>query len=213
MNSSILFKGIPAEAANRIKDAPECFAKRFSSEAVIYSETDFCKAIGIVQEGSAVVKSAGSDSVVIRRLEAGDCFGVAAVFGGEEYVSKIIAESECEVLFIPETVMKKYMKEYPELCFNYISFLTGRIKYLNVLVDAYSSPSVTVKLAKFIYAHMMGSDVPFGFTLMELSRSLAVGRASLYRALDELSALGIIEKDGKLISVKDPQKLERYIKN
>ncbi len=208
MTGSVLFDGLPKGVYEDIKNDKRCRIECYAPGDVIYTADNFERSLGLIINGSAVVKSHGGSGVIVRRLEADDCFGAAALFSQREnYVSEITALKNCSVLFIPEDVIKAFMERYPRLSLNYIRFLTGRIEYLNTLVDAYSSSTVISKVSKFIYAHQLGSGVPFGFNLTELSKSLGIGRASLYRALDELENSGAIKKDGKNISVLDLDKL------
>ncbi|MBQ2387779.1 MAG: winged helix-turn-helix domain-containing protein, partial [Clostridia bacterium] len=44
-----------------------------------------------------------------------------------------------------------------------------------------------------------------------LSDRLGIGRASLYRALDDFEADGIIHRDGKNIFIKDINTLKKFI--
>lgn len=208
MTGSVLFEGLPKGVLDEIKNDKQCRMEHYAPGEVIYTADRFERSLGLITDGSAVVKNHGGAGVIVRYLEADDCFGAAALFSKREsYVSEITAVRRCSVLFIPEDVIKSFMERYPRLSLNYIRFLTGRIEYLNTLVDAYSSSTVISKVSKFIYAHQVGSDVPFGFSLTELSKSLGIGRASLYRALDELENSGAIKKDGKNISVLDLDKL------
>ena len=145
----------------------------------------------------------------MRLLSEHECFGVAAVFSGDtRYVSYISAKTDCTVLFIPEEVVSKAIERIPRFSRNYITFLTTRIQYLNTLVDAYSSPSVDVGLGRYIVAYVGGRDVPFNLNMTALSKSLGIGRASLYRALDELENHGLITRENGKINVTDIEKLK-----
>lgn len=146
----------------------------------------------------------------MRLLSEHECFGVAAVFSVDtRYVSYISAKTDCTVLFIPEEVVSEAIERIPRFARNYITFLTTRIQYLNTLVDAYSSPSVDVRLARYIVAYVGGRDVPFNLNMTALSKSLGIGRASLYRALDELENHGLITRENGKINVTDIEKLKK----
>lgn len=185
--------------------------KNYKSGEVIYSKDSFEKAIGRLKVGSAVVHNTDENGAIVRVLEVGDYFGVATVFNDEKtYVSSIAAKTDCEVEFFAEDEVAELINSDGEFAMKYIKFLTSRIGYLNTLIDAYASQSVVTKLSKYLVAYSSGMDVPSGLSMTDLSKSLGVGRASLYRALDELIDAGAIEKKGKEIVIKNLDKLREF---
>ena len=207
-----LFKGLSdAEIAGFVND-DTCTVEKFAKGETIYSAEKYKRAMGYILSGTAEVNNCENNSVLIRCLKKGSCFGVAALFidKDEDYVSQIVATTDCAVLFIPEETVVKAINDYPVVAMNYIRFLTDRIRYLNTLVDAYSSPNVETKLARFITAYVDGQDLPFNLNLTSLSRSLGTGRASLYRALDSLESGGMIRRKDKKITITDIEKLKSY---
>ena len=70
-----------------------------------------------------------------------------------------------------------------------------------------SAPSVTQKLAAFLLREENG----IAQTKVKLASALGVGRASLYRALDELTESGLISVDGKSVTVIDSEGLSNII--
>lgn len=202
MPAITIFQGLSEEQISSIINDEQNESVKFKKGDIIFDEEHFAKKLGIVLSGKAKVFSKGSDGVVIRFLTPGMCFGVATLFNDySTYVSTIKAADNCEVKFIPQSVMSKAISTYPVLAENYIRFLTGRIHYLNALVDAYSSPNIEKRLARYMLAYAEGKDLPFDLNMTELSKSLAIGRASLYRALDSFEEAGYISKNGKQIII------------
>lgn len=212
MGKFSLFNGLTETEVEAIVNDPECEQVQYKADSVIYSADDYRRAVGVLLSGKAVAKSGDDNGVIVRCLSKGDCFGVAAVFAkdGKPYVSSITAKTDCNILFLPEAVIARLVSQYKSFAANYISFLTGRIQYLNRLVGAYSSPNVETKLARFVSAYVDGEDVPFDLNMTSLSKSLGIGRASLYRALDSLEAAGVIRRDSKRILITDIKKLKQY---
>lgn len=212
MSKFPLFNGLTEAEVQSIVEHPECEQILFKANSTIYSADQFRHAIGVILSGKAVAKNGDDSGVIVRCLSKGDCFGVAAVFvhNGKPYVSNITAKTDCTVLFIPESVISVCLTQYKNFAVNYVSFLTGRIQYLNRLVSAYSSPNVETKLARFISAYVDGEAVPFDLNMTSLSKSLGIGRASLYRALDSLESNGVIKRDSKRIIITDIKKIKQY---
>ena len=212
MSKIPLFNGLTDTEIQGILNDAECDQVQFKADSVIYSGDHFRRAIGIILSGKAVAQNGDDNGVIVRCLSKGDCFGVAAVFAYNDkpYVSVISAKTDCTVLFMPESVITRCINQYKPFAANYIVFLTGRIQYLNRLVSAYSSPNVETKLARFISAYVDGEVVPFDLNMTSLSKSLGIGRASLYRALDSLEESGVIKRDSKRIVVTDIEKIKQY---
>lgn len=209
MRNISIFKNLTDAQISSVINDDRCVTLTHKAGEDIYSADNFKRAIGIVLGGTAVAQSSVNGGVTMRLLNEGECFGVAAVFSSDtRYVSYISAKSDCTVLFIPEEVVSSAIERIPQFARNYISFLTTRIQYLNTLVDAYSSPNVEVRLARYIVAYVGGRDVPFNLNMTALSKSLGIGRASLYRALDELERAELIKRENGKITVTDIVKLK-----
>ena len=75
--------------------------------------------------------------------------------------------------------------------------------------DVYSDMSKS-SMAYDWTAYVDGEDVPFDLNMTSLSKSLGIGRASLYRALDSLEANGVIKRNSKRIIITDIKKIKEY---
>ena len=210
MNNIPIFKNLTKAELDWIVTDSRCETVTHCTGEDIFSADNFRRAIGIVLSGTAIARSSLNGGVTMRLLSENECFGVAAVFSDDtRYVSYISAKTDCTVLFIPEQVITKAIEQIPQFAKNYIYFLTTRVRYLNTLVDAYSSPNVEVRLARYIVAYVGGREVPFDVNMTALSKSLGIGRASLYRALDELEKSGLIKRENGRINVTDIEKLKK----
>ncbi len=85
---------------------------------------------------------------------------------------------------------------------NYLSFLTGRIFYLNRRIDAYTGGSAECRLAMYLLDNQQDGvppkvTLPFGMN--KLAELLGIGRASLYRAMETLEKKGIAARKGNAL--------------
>lgn len=199
-----LFSGLNADVISALLSDPACASVSFAKGEVIFDPEHFSRRIGVILSGSARVMSRKCGGVTIRILTKDMCFGVAAQYtDSDTYVSCIVADEPCRVLFIPQQVVQEGIRRSPELAENYIRFLTSRIRYLNALIDAYSSPTVESKLARYLVAYTEGNEAPLIVGMSELSRILGVGRASLYRAMDAFVERRWIARQGKTVKILD----------
>ena len=171
--------------------------KAFEKNECIYECNNFSKALGVLLNGKA---KAVSGEVALTEFLAGSVFGAAAVFANSDtYVSKIVAKSDCEVLFISEEKLKELFKDFPQTAINYISFLSSNICYLNEKISLFTADSVESKL----YAYLSNNCSDEKINMSKLSNTLGIGRTSLYRAFANLEQKNIIvRKDGKVSVLK-----------
>ena len=194
-----LFSGLDDATKDGIISAlPQ--AIHFNKGEYIFTHDRFSQSLGIIISGEAKVNlpSDNNDGAVMKRLQEGDIFGAAALFERERYVTDILAQKPCDVLFIPQAVLLEIFENYPVCAINYIKALTARICYLNDRVGSLSGKDTLTKVRDF-FAQSADKDglviIPKG--MKELSKTLSIGRSSLYRAVEALEKDGVIKKCGQ----------------
>lgn len=160
------------------------------------------RALGIVLEGRAEAVASGHQQSVLTVFSVGGTFGAAALFGGGGYVSHIRAVTGCKVLFLSESLLEEWFRRCPEMAVNYIAFLSGRVRFLNGKIAILTQDSAQHRLYRWLQANC-GADgaLPEKVSMTKLAATLAMGRTSLYRALEELESAGLIVRNGKRIEV------------
>ena len=104
----------------------------FEKGETIYSANQFRKALGFIIKGKASATTDNSDLLFMKTFSKGSIFGAAAIFGNNEsYVSRIIATSKTEVLFIDEDTLIRIFEKYPQTSINYINFLSDKIRFFH----------------------------------------------------------------------------------
>ena len=163
----------------------------------------------LIVSGSVLVFRKGNGQpVLLQRLEKGKVFGAATLFGNEsEDVTMLRSDGSASVFFLPIALITELIRENSDFALSYISFLSGKIRFLNRRMSELSAPSVNQKLAAFLLREENG----IAQTKVKLAAALGIGRASLYRSLDELSAMGLISVEGKSVTVIDPDGLSAII--
>lgn len=160
------------------------------------------RALGILLEGKAEAVGGERQQSVLTVFSAGGTFGAAALFGGGGYVSHVRAVTGCTVLFLAQELLEEWFHRWPALAVNYITFLSGRVRFLNGKIAILTQDSAQHRLYRWLQANC-GEDgcLPEKVSMTKLASTLAMGRTSLYRALEELETAGLIARDGKRIEV------------
>ncbi len=209
-DSLFLLQGL-SEEERRTLWAGAPLPVRFEKGESIYSCHAFRRALGVMLQGEAQVWRAGEDGrrVVMNRLPAGSVFGAAALFGEcEAYVTEISALRRCAVLFVSQQQASDWMRGHYAIAENYIRFLSGRIRFLNQKIAEFTDGQTEDRLVRYFLDHRSGDGrVILPGSLTELAQTLNIGRSSLYRSLDALTASGAVRREGRRIFVDDPARL------
>ena len=197
-----LLAPLPSQAREDLLDTLEAAA--FPKGEAIYSARHFRRCLGVLLEGKAVVRTDGGP--ILRTLERGDCFGAAALFApGEEYVTTVEARTPCRIAFLSDRQLEEIFRRFPSAAMAYITFLAGRVRFLNGKIHSFTRPSAEGALCLWLWERR-GEDgrvaVEGGYS--RLARELNMGRASLYRSLNQLEERGFLRKEGPWITITDP---------
>ena len=99
------------------------------------------------------------------------------------------------------------LRDNPDFSMAYIRFLSDRIRFLNKRLAELSAPAVEQRLAKYL-SECDGRVSP---NMVALASSLGIGRASLYRMLDDFIRRGLIRKENHDILILDPDGIKAWI--
>lgn len=172
----------------------------YKKGAEIYTNDKFDKAMVIILSGRA---DALDERLLKKSFCEGDSFGVAALFGNEGgYISRIVAKSDCTVLFIDEAMLRQIFTYYPVTAVNYITFLSGKVRFLNRKITLFTCKSVSARLYQYLSENANDKNEIEIDNMSKLARLTSIGRTSLYRAVDELIEGDMIEKSGSKFIIK-----------
>lgn len=195
LKSSFLFEQLSPDAVESF--CASLPVERFAPGQVIYHPARFQPAIALLLSGGAAVT--GSHGLPMQQLGPGDCFGVAAVFcDAQSYVTTVTAVSQTTLVFLSDAQLRRLFAQHPQTAVSYIAFLSGRIQFLNHKLESLAADTATEALYSWLRQRAACGRVEVA-SYTALARELNLGRASLYRALDALSAAGVITRQSKSI--------------
>ena len=199
-DSLFLLDGLTEKEREKCRQMAQTQDQHFCKGEAIYTRDEAQKALALVLDGHVRV---WQGRVVMNDLLAGDVFGVAALFGSdEEYPSTVVAETDCHILFISQDTVVRWMASVPRVAENYVRFLSDRIRFLNLRLSTLTAGQADGKLWRWLLAHRDEHGVvTVTDGMSELAERLDMGRSSLYRSLDALTALGRIRRERKKIYI------------
>lgn len=202
-----LFAGCNVEALSRILREYDASVKTVNTDEEILSPATTSRSVGMLLSGKAAVTTPDPSKVVLLRyLNEGDLFGIANLFTMQPYVSVIRAVGTCKLLCIPELAIRALLETDHTFMYAYLSFLSGRICFLNKKIGYLTAGSAERRLALYLLS-LGQSPVTLPLSISALAEVLDVGRASLYRAFEHLTEDGFLKKEGRVFHLSDTEKM------
>ena len=103
--------------------------------------------------------------------------------------------------------MKQQVRTDPEFAENYIRLLSEKVRFLNRRIADFTASDTERKLAGYLAACPADDRGIIRPNRSALARTLDIGRASLYRALDCFESKGLIRKADRGIQIVDREAL------
>lgn len=195
LRASTLFSGLSEDA---LRGAAGLAKERVYTSGALIDRREAGNHIGVIASGYARVTKPGRDgSVPISLLGPGDVFGAASLMGGELPVTDIEAIKPLTALIIDEDDFLSLMEKHFELTQSYCRYLIGRIRFLTERVECLAGGTAAEKLMRFLEKNAENGRVHVSFGMDQLAAALSLGRASLYRAFDELEKSGKLSRRGR----------------
>ncbi|MBR5320505.1 MAG: Crp/Fnr family transcriptional regulator [Clostridia bacterium] len=174
----------------------------YSKNDVVFSKDNYSPVICIIIKGEARVSKG---EAVISHLKDGEIFGAAFLYNQSyEFENTVTALTPLKVVIIEKSGIDELIKCDSSISFNYISYLSERIGFLNSKIEGYTKPNAEEKLMLYLKknADTTNGKCEISVSMTELSRVLQISRASLYRVIEALEKQEKICRDGKKIYIK-----------
>lgn len=174
----------------------------YAKNDTVFSRETYSPVLCLIIKGEARVSKG---ETVISHLKDGEIFGAAFLYNQSyEFENTVTALTPLKVVIIEKDGVDELIKCDSSVSFNYISYLSERIGFLNSKIEGYTKPNAEEKLMLYLKknADINNGKCEISVSMTELSHVLQISRASLYRVIETLENQGKICRDGKKIYVK-----------
>ena len=174
----------------------------YAKNDIVFSRETYSPVLCLIIKGEARVSKG---ETVISHLKDGEIFGAAFLYNQSyEFENTVTALTPLKVVIIEKDGVDELIKCDSSVSFNYISYLSERIGFLNSKIEGYTKPSAEEKLMLYLQKNsdLNNGKCEISVSMTELSHVLQISRASLYRVIENLENQGKICRDGKKIYVK-----------
>lgn len=164
--------------------------------------TERCLCVLLDGQASVYAPCTGCEkkpATLLRTMSGGEVFGVHCIFQSDmSPQSTIVAAKRCRVLTVPAACWEETLIAHPPTMARYVRFLSERIQFLNRKIRYLSAGSAERRLALYLLSEIPRDGIPVRLSLsaVAISDLLALGRASLYRAMTRLTEDGFLTRSG-----------------
>lgn len=174
--------------------------KVFKKNAIILKTGGKIDFLGVILGGNAVMKKTDSlgNTIIIEKLKMNDIFGHNIVCCGlDKSPVEIVAENECEVLFLPfekvVTPCEKLCPYHLRLIKNIMKMISMRNSLLNDKIDIIGKKTTRDKILAFLESYRTEEKIfSVPYSREEMAKFLCVDRSAMSRELCRMRDEGII---------------------
>ncbi len=197
-----IFTDADEDVIRRSVASEDVYLHSFVSGDVVMSPSDGEHMLGVMLCGTAqVTKQARGGVVVMSVLGAGSAFGAATLFANGCALTRVAAKSAVTAVIFSEAAFTRLMRESFDVTCGYCRYLTERIRFLTNRVECMAGGTVADKLMSYFEKNAVEGVVRLQYGMDSLAKAVSVSRASLYRALGELEAAGMVTRNGREIKI------------
>lgn len=212
MGQSTLFRGLPAEELRRLEGIGEL--REFDKGDMLFQEGREGVGFYVVAGGQVKVFKMSFDGreQILHILGQGDPVGEVPVFAGMTYPANAQALTKASLYFFPRKKLIELYRESPSLAMNMLAVLSRRLREFTVLIENLSLKEIPQRLATYLVHQQslkpVSARVKLSVTKGVLSNILGTSQETLSRVLGKMSQEGLIEVQGKEISILDMERLK-----
>ncbi len=204
----------------RASIARHCHTYRYPAQHDIVCNRDMSDDVYFVIGGKvrATIFSRGGKEVAFRDMGAGEMFGDLSAIDGRPRCANVITQEESVVLNMSASAFQEVLHGHSQVAFAVLCGLTELVRHLSDRVVEFSTLGVNNR----IHAELLrlAKEYPRSGGLVEITRPpthadiasrVSTRREAVTKEISRLSDMGLIERRGKSLVVRDLERLERMI--
>lgn len=218
LNQTELFRGLDEEVLELL--ASHAVERRLDRGQILFTAGEPAEGLFVIAEGSVRAFRTGMDGreQVIHVERAVTTIAEVPVFDNGDYPSTVAAEEPALLFFIRKSDIRSACIKHPELALTAAKVLAARLRRCAELVESLSLREVGQRVAKLFLdeAAARGVETSAGvrfdqkLTHNQLAARIGTVREVVTRAIMRLQSQGLIEVDGKKLTIPDVNGLRSY---
>ena len=213
-----VLKGLPSETLARVQR--RCAWRRYEPGEPIVDYLDGTDDVFFITAGEARVSiySLAGKAVTFCDLGAGEMFGEYAAIDGAHRSASIEARTSCQVASMPAVAFREVLQSEPAVTLALLRDLVTKVRSLTTRVYEFSALAVNnriqaelLRLSRLAPREGKSIRIAAAPTHAEIASRISTHREAVTRELNRLSRIGIIERQGGALLVKDVDRLAEMV--
>lgn len=212
LQNTRLFAGLNKNQVDQIMNNSGTFIKKYRKEEYLFMEEDTPVNLFVLISGKINVAEdtiSGKRIVITDIDEPGSMFGEVYLFMNcEQYRIHAQAMEDSTVIVMSNSI---FQEENILLMKNLLSIFAEKAWLLSGKIQILGGGSLREKIVRLIYFRQKTNATMIQLKRDDMADLLHVARPSLSRELAKMQREGILQIDGRTISVKDQDLFEQYL--
>ncbi len=193
--------------------APRVVPRKFSPGQIVFNEGDPCSGLYVVASGQVrIFKTSASGREQVLSIDGpGSSVAELPVFDGCDYPASVAAVDDATLLFVSKKDFQELCLAHPQVALKVLRVVGARLRRLVGIIEELSFTTVRHRLAAFLVRLANRESVRPGtgiaITLpdnnQEIASQIGTVRELVSRNLSRLQAEGLIEIDGRKLTIRD----------
>ncbi|MEO8593139.1 MAG: Crp/Fnr family transcriptional regulator [Candidatus Solibacter sp.] len=214
---TLLFSGLTSGQLEEL--ASHASERRLWKGEVLFVAGEEARGLFVVVQGAIrAFRGSGGREQVIHVEHTGATIGEMAVFDDGPYPATAAADEDSTVLFIGKHDFQQFLLNHPQVALSALKLLARRLRCHAELVESLSLREVGPRLARYLLAEARASgfrsgrglQVELGLSNQQIAARVGTVREVVSRALSRLQQEGLVELDGRSLTIPDELSLEAF---
>jgi CRP/FNR family transcriptional regulator len=216
LRKTAIFSGLNEEELELL--TARVILRKFSAGELVFSEGEPCSGMYVVESGRIRIfkSSAGGREQVLSVDGPGESIAELPVFDGGAYPASAQAITPTTTVFLSKQDFQNLCRQHPEVALKVLRVVGERLRHLVGIIEELSFTTVRHRLAALLIrlaksaATTNGSPIRFSLPANnnELAAQIGTVRELVSRNLSRMQSEGLIQMDGRKVTLPDLKKLE-----
>jgi len=214
-----IFSGLTESELNFL--AQRAVPRNYSAGQSVFGEGEPCSGLYVVESGHVrIFKSSANGREQVLSIDGpGSSIAELPVFDGGNYPASVTAIDDATLLFVSKQDFQALCLDHPQVALKVLRVVGSRLRKLVGIIEELSFTTVRHRLASFLVrlAHKDGKHSSAGVEItlpasnQELASHIGTVRELVSRNLSRLQTEGILQIDGRTVTISNLKALEAEI--